>query len=276
MTSVDICGSIISNTMEEIRFEDLSRSGRREQSGCFHVILNANYQNIIFNTDLERIMFLRILNGHRKKFDAKIFAITLMHTHVHILILCDCLSELMKRALHDFSMWYNRFRGQKGSIFQSPFSSFVIRCEEIAVETLLYILRNPYVDGLCADPRHYKWSSYNCYFSKDATISRYIDIDTSLVCKYFKNVRELHRAVIHIPDDKKEVFEASSKRVKDDVVIRFVDTLLLGRSSACLNPDEIRDIIRKVRKTMPASIRQLSSVLRVSKEFVRRTIRLSD
>ena len=262
--------------MEEIKFDDLSRSRRREQSGCFHVILNANYQTIIFNTDLERIMFLRILNTYRKKFAAKIFAITLMHTHVHLMILCDCLSELMKRALHDFSMWYNRYRGQKGSIFRSPFSSFVIRSEEIALETLLYILRNSYVDGLCSDPRYYKWSSYNCYFSNDASISRYIDIDTSLACKYFKNVRELHKAVVFIPEDKRETFEASAKRVKDDVVIRFVDALLGEKSITGLNPDEIRDIIRKVRNEMPASVRQLSSILRVSKEFVRRTIRLFD
>lgn len=262
--------------MQEIKFKDLSHSGRREQSGCFHIILNANYQNIIFNTDLERIMFLRILNNYRKKFNVTVFAITLMHTHVHMLILCDSLSEFMRRTLHDFSMWYNRFRGQKGSIFQSPFSSFIIKCEEKALETLLYILRNPYVDGLCSDPRFYKWSSYNCYFSKKASISQYVEIDTSLALKYFKNMRELHNAVIHIPEDKREIFEASSKRVKDDVVIRLIDSILCGKSVAELRPEEIRAIIHKVKKEMPASIRQLSSILRVSKEFVRRTIHSGD
>ena len=94
------------------------------------------------------------------------------------------MQEIKFKDLHDFSMWYNRFRGQKGSIFQSPFSSFIIRCEEKALETLLYILRNPYVDGLCSDPRFYKWSSYNCYFSK----KEYVEIDTSLTLKYFKKM----------------------------------------------------------------------------------------
>ena len=169
--------------MQEIKFEEFSSSGRREQSGCFHVILNANYQNIIFNTDLERIMFLKILNSYLKKFGAKIHAVALMHTHIHLLIVCDSLSEMMRRSLHDFSMWYNRFRGQKGSIFQSPFSSYLIRSEEIALETLLYILRNPYVDGLVSNPRYYKWSSYS-YFASYSSISRYIDIDTSLIHKY--------------------------------------------------------------------------------------------
>ena len=59
-------------------------------------------------------------------------------------------------------------------------------------------------------------------------------------------------------------------------MIRFVDALLGEKSITGLNPDEIRDIIRKVRNEMPASVRQLSSILRVSKEFVRRTIRLFD
>ena len=94
--------------------------------------------------------------------------------------------------------------------------------------------------------------------------------------KYFKNVRELHKAVIFIPEDKRETFESSAKRVKDDIVIKFVDALLGDRSITGLRPDEIRDIIHKVRNEMPASVRQLSSILRVSKEFVRRTIRLFD
>lgn len=88
-------------------------------------------------------------------------------------------------------------------------------------------------------------------------------------------MRELHNAVIHIPEDKREIFEAASKRVKDDAVIRLIDSILCGKSVAELRPEEIRAIIHKVKKEMPASIRQLSSILRVSKEFVRRTIRLA-
>lgn len=258
--------------MQTVQFENLSPVRHREQNGCFHVILNANYQNIIFNTDLERIMFLKILNNHRKKFNATVFAISLMHTHVHLMILCESLSELMRRFLHDFSLWYNRHRGQKGSIFQSPFSSFVINSEEIALKTLLYIIRNPYVDGLVSHPRYYKWSSYNCYFSSDASISRYIDIDTSLVRKYYGNARELYNAVAFIPEDKRDVFEATSKRVKDETVIQFINDYLNGKSVIGLAINDIRNLIYLTRERMPASVRQLSSILMVSKEFVRRTI----
>lgn len=221
-------------------------------------------------------MFLKILNSYLKKFGAKIHAVALMHTHIHLLIVCDSLSEMMRRSLHDFSMWYNRFRGQKGSIFQSPFSSYLIRSEEIALETLLYILRNPYVDGLVSNPRYYKWSSYNSYFASYSSISRYIDIDTSLIHKYYRNSHELYEAVVCIPDNKREKFEAQSKRVKDEAVIEFVNNILKGRSVDGLPPGIIREIIRLVRKEMPVSIRQLSSILKVGKEFVRRTIRSED
>lgn len=258
--------------MHDLSFFNLSPVKPREQCGCFHVILNANYQNIIFCTDLDRIVLLRILEKYRKKFNAKIYAICLMHTHVHILIECDELSEIMKRALHDFSMWYNMNRQQKGSIFRRPFSSFVVKSEERALETLLYILRNPYVDGLVSNPRYYKWSSYNCCFSQGATISRYIEIDTSLIRKYYRNSRELYEAVTYVPENKVEKFESSSKRVKDAVVITYIDRLLAGRQVISLTPDEIRDVIIDVRKHIPASVRQLSSILHVGKEFVRCTI----
>ena len=261
--------------MHDLLFKNLSPVKSREQSGCFHVILNSNYQNIIFCNDLDRIMFLRIIEMYRNKFDASIYAITLMHTHVHMLIECNELSEIMRRALRDFSMWYNMNRQQKGSIFRGPFSSFVIKSEEKALETLLYILRNPYVDGLVSNPRYYKWSSYNCYFSGNAAISRYIEIDTSIVRKYYGNSRELYNAVTYVPENKIEKFELTSKRVKDAEVIMYIDTLLDGRQVVGLASDEIRDIIIDVRNHMPVSVRQLSSVLHVGKEFVRRIIRSS-
>lgn len=259
-------------SMQELIFKSLSPVKTREQSGCFHVILNANYQNVVFCTDIERIVFLKIIDKYKKKFGAKIYAICIMHTHVHILMQCNDLSEIMKRALHDFSMWYNIQRQQKGSIFRRPFSSFVIVSEEKAIETALYILRNAYVDGLVSNPRYYKWSSYNCYFSTGSKLSRYMEIDVSLVKKYYRNSNELYKAVTYVPENKKETFESTSKRVKDEVVMTYVTHLVSPRTVENLTPGEICEIISRVREELPASVRQLSSILHVGKEFVRRTI----
>ena len=78
-----------------------------------------------------------------------------------------------------------------------------------------------------------------------------------------------------MPENKIEKFESTSKRVKDAEVIMYIDTLLDGRQVVGLASDEIRDIIIDVINHMPVSVRQLSSVLHVGKEFVRRIIRSS-
>jgi hypothetical protein len=92
------------------------------------------------------------------------------------------------------------------------------------------------------------------------------------VRKYYGNARELYNAVAFIPEDKRDVFEATSKRVKDETVIQFINDYLNGKSVIGLAINEIRNLIYLTRERMPASVRQLSSILMVSKEFVRRTI----
>ena len=130
----------------------------REQSGFFHIILISNFQNLIFNDPLERYQFLRYVDKYVKKYGGKLYAFCLMNTHIHLFIRTDHLSEMMQCILHDYSLWYNKRHGQKGSILRKPFTA--IRNFHNKACWTLYVHHSKSLRGrpLLTSP-HYFWSS---------------------------------------------------------------------------------------------------------------------
>lgn len=242
----------------------------RLQSGCFHVILNSNFQNIIFSDDIERIQFLIILHKYLKKYNSKIYAFCLMHTHIHLLIETSQLSRLMQCVLHDYSFWYNRRNRQKGSIFRRPFISYSKYSPQSQLDTALYILRNPYVQGLCSHPRNYHWSSYNFYFGT-TRLDKFIEVDLRLIRNAFGNSSDFYRTAAIIPQQPPKIYNKSrGKFLSDDQVLNFTKEFLDGKSPHSLNPQQIEELIMQLRNIPGVSIRQISSVLYVSQNYVRR------
>jgi putative transposase len=242
----------------------------REQSGCFHVILNSNFQNIIFADDIERIQFLIILHKYLNKYNSKIYAFCLMHTHIHLLIKTSMLSLLMQCVLHNYSFWYNRRNRQKGSIFRRPFISYSKYSLQNQLDTALYILRNPYVQGLCSHPRNYFWSSYNFYFGT-TRLEKFIEVDPSLIRNAFGNSSDFYRTAAIIPNQPPKITNKSrGKFLSDEMVLNYTKELLNGKSPHNLTPDQIDRLIINLKKISGVSIRQISSVLYVSQNYVRR------
>lgn len=251
----------------------MERRGRnRIQSGCFHVILVANYQNNVFTDDLERIRFLQITSHYLKKFDSRITGIALMHTHIHMQIITNELSTVMMYIHHSFSLWYNKKNKKRGNIFRKPFSSFIKTDFNAQLSNLIYILQNPYVDGLCSHPRNYKWSSYNSYFGK-SFICKYLEIDSSILKTSFKSSIELYQETAIISDEKKKTdININWRGVLDDQVISFVKTSLNGKQISNLTIEELEEMVLKIKKTLPATYRQIASVLHLQEDWVRQTI----
>jgi REP element-mobilizing transposase RayT len=250
----------------------------REQSGFFHIILNSNFQNIIFNDSQERYQFLKFLDKYVKKYGAKLYAFCLMNTHIHLFLWTENLSDMMKCILHDYSLWYNKRHQQKGSILIKPFTSYPKYSPESLLNTILYILRNPYVDGLCTHPRFYFWSSYSFYFDSLPRLSQYITVDTSIVRNAFASGAELYRvAAINPKQEDRLAYEAylqqtNRTHLTDDQVIRHAKSLAGNHPLDKLPQPDLDKLIIQLRNQPGASIRQISSVLHVSRYYVRCTL----
>ncbi|MFA7089809.1 MAG: transposase [Bacteroidales bacterium] len=250
----------------------------RVQSGYFHIILNTNYQNILFSDPLERYQFLRFLEKYLKKYNSKLYAFCLMHTHIHLLIWTGDLSVMMRCLLHDYSLWYNKRHGQKGSILRSPFTSHPKYSSESILETVLYILRNPYVDGLCSHPRHFFWSSYSFYFESKPRLSEFVTVDPSIVRNAFSSGAELYRVAAINPKQKelqayeKYLQQNNRTHLTDEQVLLQAKSLAGNKPLDKLPQTDLNKLIIQLRNQPGASIRQISSVLHVSQYYVRRTL----
>jgi REP element-mobilizing transposase RayT len=250
----------------------------REQSGFFHIILISNFQNIIFNDPLEKYQFLKIVDKYVKKYGGKLYAFCLMNTHIHLFLWTEHLSLMMKCILHDYSLWYNKRHGQKGSILRRPFTSYTKHSPQSLLDTVLYIIRNPYVDGLCSHPQFYYWSSYSFYFKSKPKLSEFVTVDPSIVRKAFSCSADFHRVASINPKQKdKQAYEkfleqTNRTRLTDDQVLQQAKTLAGKQHLNRLPQPDLNQLIIRLRKQTCASIRQISSVLHVSQYYVRRTI----
>jgi REP element-mobilizing transposase RayT len=250
----------------------------REQSGFFHIILISNFQNLIFNDPLEKYQFLKIVDKYVKKYGGKLYAFCLMNTHIHLFLWTEHLSVMMKCILHDYSLWYNKRHGQKGSILRRPFTSYPKHSPQSLLDTVLYIIRNPYVDGLCSHPQFYYWSSYSFYFKSKPKLSEFVTVDPSIVRKAFSCSADFHRvASINPKQEDKQAYEkfleqTNRTRLTDDQVLQQAKTLAGKQHLNRLPQPDLNQLIIRLRKQTCASIRQISSVLHVSQYYVRRTI----
>lgn len=241
----------------------------REQSGCFHVILTSNYQNLIFTDPLERYKFLELTNKYLIRYSSRIFGFCLMDTHVHMLIKTDQLSLMMGTLLREFSLWYNTKHKQKGNIFRRPFTSYPKYSAQNQLDTLLYILRNPFVDGLCTHPRYYFWSSYPFYFGNPKKLSQYIQVDKSMILNSFHSSSQLYNvAAINPKTQPNHVNKQASRLVTDSTVLAHTKSLVQGKSIYEIPTQELRNLVLELRHQTGASVRQIASALHVNKSFV--------
>lgn len=131
--------------------------------GVYHVINRGNYRGFIFGDDGAREAFERCLFEACERFGWELMAYCLMENHFHLCIATPKgnLSEGMRWLQGTFAARFNRFRQEKGHLFQGRFKSLLVE-PGIHLSALIdYIHLNPVRAGLAEDdaPAKYRWSS---------------------------------------------------------------------------------------------------------------------
>ena len=143
----------------------MPRSERiRSESDIYHVVIRGNAQQLIFEDNRDRHMFLRHLRDYSQSEHVVIYAWCLMDNHVHLLLKADyeLLPRLMKRVEVGYALSFNRKHGRTGHLFQGRYRSEPVEDDAYFLAALRYIHQNPEKAGLgsCQD---YPWSSYREY-----------------------------------------------------------------------------------------------------------------
>jgi len=264
-------------------FEKKAPKTKRIQAGNIHVCIRGNCRRVVFLDEQDKIEFLRKCNTAAKQFNTIIEAFVIMDNHVHLQVITTQLSLFVSRVLNGYSFWYNRKYSMSDKLFRTPFMSYCKYSEEWIINSMLYIMNNPVRAFICSHPSEYIWSSYNFLFHRQNTIAKYIQIDTSLIYRYFKNRRELDEAIKNClssaTNDKDRLAKmqhpdqaifSSRSRISLQEILPHLSTILNGKNLYTLEREELEKIILQIRELTGASYTQLSIVFSESSEFIRR------
>jgi REP element-mobilizing transposase RayT len=130
--------------------------------GFFHVTTRGNDRRTIYVDDVDRLVFLRLLDRIARRFSWLAYAYCLMGTHYHVLLELpeDGLSSGMCQLNGGFARWSNVRHRRQDHLFGKRFSSVDVVRDEHLREACRYVVLNPVRAGLVNDPGEWVWSSY--------------------------------------------------------------------------------------------------------------------
>ena len=112
----------------------------------YHIFSRTNSGDTAFLDRRDMKKFLAYLAKYADMFDFRIHAFCLMPTHFHLLAESGPraeLSELMKRLLTAYTIYFNRRHARHGHLFQGRFKSLVVDKAEYLLTLSRYIHLNP-------------------------------------------------------------------------------------------------------------------------------------
>ena len=104
----------------------MPRAARRESaSGIYHVLTRGSGQQLIFEDDCDRRVFINLMVKVFGKYEVEVFAWCLMENHVHVLLRAafDDLSRSIAEIKSRYAQYFNEQHERSGSLFQSRFQS---------------------------------------------------------------------------------------------------------------------------------------------------------
>jgi len=147
----------------------MGRYTREEiDGGYYHLIARGNNREYIFNRDIDKGYFLKLLNESRQNMRFKLMGYVLMDNHYHLLVQTGNvkLQKIMHQINNKYSKYFNAIYERCGHVFQGRYKASVIRNELYLLKVLAYIHQNPVKAGMVKKVEDYKWSSDKFYRRK--------------------------------------------------------------------------------------------------------------
>jgi len=279
--------------------------GGRSQSGYFHVWFRGNNRYNVFYTDDDYIGFLSRCNIASAKHKSKITAFAIMNNHVHLQVYSNNLSLFISSILITFNRWFNKRKGLRGKLFETPFKSYQLLTQDSLKKNMLYIITNPVNAGICNNVYEYKWTSY--HFSKEPNLNhlgKIINLDTTIMNDFYSSPKELLSATkkfiaernnynaesndndsasnITAPKSTSEVTGYSSSsfvgKIKhnDSELANILRNLLNNKELYNLDRADLAKIAKQLKYKYNATYRQIASLTHESYEDIRRMVLSSD
>jgi len=140
-----------------------------------HITQRGNRQAAIFETDEDRLAYLRFLKKYTVQHDLSLWAYCLMTNHVHLVAVPGHEASL-GHALRDthtvYAMYFNSRTACSGHVWQGRFYSCPLDDPHLWA-AVRYVERNPVAAGMVERAEAYRWSSAgaHCGLCSDELLS---------------------------------------------------------------------------------------------------------
>ncbi len=130
--------------------------------GIYHVFARGNGRDLIYRDDVDRRMYMRLLERVIVDANWRCLAYCLMANHLHLLVETPDanLSGGMHRLHSGYANDFNRRHKTCGHVFQGRYGAVRVTSDSQLVAVLTYIARNPVEAALCDEPDKWPWSSF--------------------------------------------------------------------------------------------------------------------
>ena len=148
----------------------MARKLRLQYAGAFyHVINRGNYRADVFASDGAKEAFLKCLGEACEKTGWKVHGYVVMRNHYHLALETPepNLVAGMQWLQSTYANRFNRFRGERGHVFQGRYQAIVVEDAAHVGAVAHYIHLNPVRAGIVAvrQANDYQWSSL-CFLAK--------------------------------------------------------------------------------------------------------------
>ena len=233
----------------------MPRKPRIEYPGAFyHVIIRGNQKQRIFKDESDRQKYLLLLTAYKNRTGSRIYAYTLMHNHVHLLIETGGipLSKVMQGLNQTYTMYYNRKYRTVGHLFQGRYKAILCDRDAYLLGLLKYIHRNPLRAKIAERLDAYPWSSHHAYTGRDNPLGI---VDTDQVLQMFSESKTRARR-------KYREFMADRETLDRHAVYATIDQRLQGDEQFL---DEVQKLteqqVGRGRKGKEYSLERISDVV---------------
>jgi REP element-mobilizing transposase RayT len=149
----------------------MPRKQRIEYPGAvYHVISRGNYRKDLFTHQKTALAFERTIFEASERCGWKLYAYVIMNNHYHLAIETPKpnLVEGMRWLQSTFATRFNRFRNERGHVFQGRYKSLLINEDRPLLGLINYIHLNPVRAKIYSldELKDYELSSYPKYFKR--------------------------------------------------------------------------------------------------------------
>lgn len=207
----------------------MARIARKSlESLYFHVIVQGYEKQYIFDKDMYKDEYLKLLLSEISKFNVEILEYCIMSNHAHILLYCDNIEQMskyMKNVNMKYAKFYNEELDRVGYVFRDRFLSEPIKNERHLFNCIPYIHMNPVMAKIVDSPYEYKYSSYKSFLSKSGIVTDSVLIklfgSNENYMELFKFIHMTNGSGMEYNDDLRTNSVYKSKEIIENILYDF-------------------------------------------------------